>query len=290
MSAQRKEEGQARFRRGVALYREGDLSGALAELSRAYQVAPSFRILYNLAQISAEARDHAAALRYFSRYLKEGDDGIPAERRKEVGEEIEKLGDRVGRIDVRGAVRGAEVLLDEQWVGVPPLSEPLFANVGRHRVEVIWPSGERRGRVVDVAGGQTVSVQFAPPLPARREPGRPAASAPATIEPPPTPSLLALPAPVAAQQGGDRPDSRPASRWGPRIAWTVAGACAIGAAVTGLMVLRTSSDLRDRLNSFPVVPGEAEYFRTRQRHLALATDGLLIGTLVASTVALYLTY
>ncbi|MEP6652019.1 MAG: hypothetical protein ABJA82_01590 [Myxococcales bacterium] len=84
-------EAQLRFRRGITLYKEGDLSGALTEMRSAYELAPTFKILYNLAQISCERGDHHAGLRYFTRYLADGADEVPTERRQEVRQEIARL-------------------------------------------------------------------------------------------------------------------------------------------------------------------------------------------------------
>lgn len=82
---------QRRFRRGIKLYKEGVLSDALTEMGRAYELAPSFKILYNLAQISCERGDYQAGLRYFTRYLADGAEEVPTERRQEVQQEIGRL-------------------------------------------------------------------------------------------------------------------------------------------------------------------------------------------------------
>src|SRR5262245_1414760 len=67
------------FQRGIELYKEGDLSAAAVEFKRAYELVPSYKILYNMGQVSYLQHDYAAAMRYFRQYLREGDD-IPATR------------------------------------------------------------------------------------------------------------------------------------------------------------------------------------------------------------------
>src|SRR5690348_12705741 len=49
---------RSHFQRGVVLYRSGAYDAALAEFSRAYDAAPNYRILYNLAQIQAQKHDY----------------------------------------------------------------------------------------------------------------------------------------------------------------------------------------------------------------------------------------
>ena len=43
-------EARERFQRGVDLYKEGSFDAALAEFNKAYELAPNFRVLYNMAQ------------------------------------------------------------------------------------------------------------------------------------------------------------------------------------------------------------------------------------------------
>jgi tetratricopeptide (TPR) repeat protein len=47
-------EARMRFTRGVKLYHEGSYDAALAEFTKAYRLAPNYRVLYNLAQVQAE--------------------------------------------------------------------------------------------------------------------------------------------------------------------------------------------------------------------------------------------
>src|ERR1043166_1717810 len=46
------------FAHGVELYRAGAYDAALAAFTRAYELAPTYRILYNLAQVQAQRQDY----------------------------------------------------------------------------------------------------------------------------------------------------------------------------------------------------------------------------------------
>src|SRR5262249_13662226 len=70
------EDAQAAFRAGVDLYTAGDYPAALEEFERAYRLAPTYKILFNLAQVAYQRRDYVLASRYFNRYLDEGGDAI----------------------------------------------------------------------------------------------------------------------------------------------------------------------------------------------------------------------
>ncbi|HVR60246.1 MAG TPA: hypothetical protein VMU50_00030, partial [Polyangia bacterium] len=118
------DEAGTRFRRGVELYSEGDLAAAMVEFSRAYQLAPRYKILFNMAQVAYQQQDYVAALRHFRRYLADGGDEISGPRRAFAQQEIRKLEQRVARLEVK-APAGARVLVDGLEVGIAPLGAPV---------------------------------------------------------------------------------------------------------------------------------------------------------------------
>src|SRR5262245_643202 len=76
-----------RFLRGVELYKEGSYDAALAEFTRAYELVPNYRVLFNIAQVQVERHDYAAALRFFADYLRQGAADVTSERREQVERE-----------------------------------------------------------------------------------------------------------------------------------------------------------------------------------------------------------
>jgi tetratricopeptide (TPR) repeat protein len=120
----------AHFERGVEFYREGSLDAALIEFERAYELIPSVRLLFNLAQIQAERHDYAAALGLFERYTGSADPEIPEARRAEAQQEIARLRSRVAYLWVSSDVAGAQLFVNDAPVAQLPLSAPLAINPG----------------------------------------------------------------------------------------------------------------------------------------------------------------
>src|SRR5580704_19513937 len=106
------DEAKAHFKSGTDLYDENNFRGALVEFQRAYELAPSYRVLYNIGQVDMELADYAGALTAYRRYLREGGPDVPADRVREVTGELQRLKGRVGTIIVQTAA-GAEVLVDD---------------------------------------------------------------------------------------------------------------------------------------------------------------------------------
>jgi hypothetical protein len=178
---ERAQEARARYERGLQLYNEGASEGALVEFERAYQLAPTYRLLYNIALIRLQLNDYAQALKAFQEYLAEGGTEIASVRRSEVERQLSVLRSKVGRVELVSAARGADVLVDDVVVGRAPLAEALVLNPGRRRI-TIARGGLSSTAVVTVAGQDHVKVEMSLDSP------RPAPTTPAGVATPPAAS------------------------------------------------------------------------------------------------------
>ena len=274
-------EAQHRFHRGIDLYKNGDFAAAQVEFTRAYELVPNYKILYNLGQVAYQRHDHAAALRYFRQYLADGVDQISAERRHEVMGDIIDLEQRIGRLQIETPEVGAEVFVDDVLVGKTPLRALVAVNGGPRKVDLVASSGDHQTRQVDVGSGEIVRVPFPRlTLVGRRRRHRHARPRSAvTTAPAPSQAVPSIVATPSAKPGRSFP-------W---KSWTLTGLLAGGAAVTGTIALSAKRDLDTQLSRFPTDEVEVDYDKRRTRGFALATDGLLIGTAVMAAVSLYLT-
>src|SRR5688500_5179247 len=79
-SESQKAEAGAHFNSGVALYQEQAFRAALVEFERAYEIAPDYRLLYNIGQTKLRLQDYLGAVQSYETYLTEGGASIPPER------------------------------------------------------------------------------------------------------------------------------------------------------------------------------------------------------------------
>ena len=154
------EEARQHFQKGVQLFKEGNLDAALAEFRKAYQLAPSYRVLYNIAQVHYDLHNYVETLKAFRQYLSEGGSEIPADRRAQVEGEVRKLEGRVGYLEVTTNVEGVQLSVDEVPVGTLPLRIPLMVNPGTRRVSASKIGYGLTARNVTIAGGDKVQVQL----------------------------------------------------------------------------------------------------------------------------------
>lgn len=255
------EEAKSHLQSGASLYDENNFRGALVEFQKAYDLAPSYKILFNIGQVEMELQDYAGALKAYTRYLKEGGPDVSSDRATQINAEIERLRGRVGFLVVQTAP-GAQVVVDDVQVGYAPLSEPVPVAAGQHRVTVTQTGRKPIHRVFDVAGKETVTAalggnDLAPPASAQTEP----------------------PAPPAAPMTKNRTPMY--------VAWTATGVFAIGAGVFGVIAHRDSGTLSDLRNTFPVTAAQLDSQQSATTRDALITDVFLGATLVAAGIAIY---
>jgi len=280
---------QEHVRRGLALFDEGDLAGAHAELERAYAIAPSFKILYNLAQISLRRKDYVSAESELRAYLLEGKGSVSRARRKEVEATLDQASARIAIVDVHAEGAANKLAVDDTSELALPLSEPLRVNVGRHTIFVAWPSGERQTKAIETAGGDHVVLRFDPLLPELKDNPRRSrlrlASAPAPEE-----RTHGATFRLTERLADAGPTETHAKRtWPVWAAWTATALGAVGTAVTGVAALRTSHGLADERAEFPANPRTLNADASDTHRYAVAADVLGASTALLAGLALYLT-
>ena len=259
------DEARQRNTKALKLYQEeGAVDAALAEFERAYDLAPSTVILYNIGQAARTGRDYALALHAYERYLADGAAEIRADRRQEVLEQVRELRTFVAALDVRVNVKGAKIFVDDVAVGTSPLGEKLSVNAGRVRVRAAF-GGTQDSKVVVVPGGDQVTVELE-----LAESG----AGPASGGGAPTP-----------QGGGAPPPDDGASAFSPYlwIGWGGAALLGAGAAVTGGLALSESSDLHGKTYAGGQAPDDLVSQGNTVKSLGITTD-VLIGTAAAGLV------
>jgi hypothetical protein len=267
----------------VELFKESNFDGALAEFRRAQQIAPNWRVEYNLGQTYYEMQRFAEALKAFEAYLRDGGAAVPKERRAAVEADIERLRGRVATLDIAVDAEGAEVTVDGEPVeltGSGPYRVSLLVSSGRRKVSATAPGRVPSTKVVEVVGGDhaSLSMELAEVV---------VATAPATFEPSDT-SLRgdATSRPAERAPTVDEPPSK-TPIW---IAWGATGVLAAGAVTTGFLALSANKTLDARLAEYPADPRAVADARDKARTMALVSDVFIASAVVGAGVAGYLTW
>ncbi|HET9958283.1 MAG TPA: PEGA domain-containing protein [Polyangiaceae bacterium] len=259
------EEARAHFQRGVELYQERNFEAALAEFSRAHELAANYRVLFNMGQVHVERHDSVAALKAFRRYLDEGGADVPAARREQVERDIVMLKQRIAELRVRCNVNDAEILVGDTAVGKTPLTEPVLVNAGVIHLTLRKTGYAPSSRTLTAVGAEKQELEFV------LEPEQGNAG-----------TANAAPAGTALPVIEERRNMTPF--W---IGLGTTVALAGGATVFGVLTGRADNRLDDALRTYPTKESEIEDARSELRRNALLTDVLAGGALVSAAVTIY---
>ncbi len=256
-----------RFQQGVELYREGSYEGALAEFRKAYQLSPSYRVLYNIAQTQNALHDFVGASKSLAQYIAEGGFNIPAERRAQVEELSAMLKERIAHLEISTNVSGADIRVDDVSVGTSPLPRPVPVNVGTHKVSAFKAGSPETVRILTVAGREIVRVEchvIVTPAQAKLTPVSP-----------PVPLLVKAPAPT------------PPSRAKLVISISTTAALAVGTGVMGYLALDAQKNLKNQVGIYPNTAANIDAARSKSQNYGYVTDALGAATLISGGLALY---
>lgn len=291
--------GRLHFKKGVELYRLGASDAALAEFDRAYQVAPHFRILYNLAQVQAQRQRYVEALTYFQRYLHEATSPISAKRRASVRAaqlELKALvselrfvpPQRVRRTHSdekaqRATIREAKLYVDGVLRGTISLSKSLLLNAGVHQVRLEVKGYRSHVRTITLVGGENTAMRLL------LQPIEPRAVAQLK----PAKSVVLLPWSangLESKTGGDRVNANNEAGRDTTAVWLLGttGLLVGATAALGLATHRTQQDLNRELALYPANRAHIEDKRNNLRLFAQATDMVGVFAVVSAGLATYL--
>lgn len=248
------EEAKSRYSQGLKLYDDGAFEAARVQFERAYELAPSYKILYNIGLVYKQLNDFVGALKALQGYLAEGQTEVPEARRAEVTKLIEELKGIVASAVVTVNEPGAEVAIDDLPVGKSPLSDPVLLNPGKRKISVKMEGRLPDAKVITVASGDVAKVELK------------------LVEPPKTTVI------------------KSGTNLAPIIAWSVTGALAVGAGITGYLTTRAQKGLDDERDRAGTTPRTLDDKQSQLKTAALVTDILAASTVVAAGVSVYFTW
>jgi hypothetical protein len=153
-SAQEASSLEALIQEGIRLRRNGDDEKALEVFRQAERLQPSsVRVLLHLATAAQAAGHWVEADNYIRRVFEYRDDPYYRRYQSDIAMVEQIIASRVGRFQVVGAPKGAEVRLNGRVVGRVPMEEPERLEAGNYQLEVVSDGHYPLRRVQRIPGG-----------------------------------------------------------------------------------------------------------------------------------------
>ncbi len=255
-NADKMAEARRRYDLGLKLYEDANYEASRIEFERAMELAPSYRILYNIGQAYKQLNNYVAAVSAFQRYLQEGGSEVPEDRRTTVQTEITELRKRIGQIRIT-TTAGAEILVDGVVVGKAPLAGPLPVNPGLRRFGAQMPGFLPATKTITVGSSDNPELVL---------------------------KLDELPKTKFVE--------RKSNPWvvPTVVGWSVTGIGAITSGILGGLALGAKGDQTTLLGQQGASAADLTSARDKTQTLSTASDVALIGTVVAAGASVFFTY
>lgn len=257
-------EAAAHFERGVELYNDGALDGAMVEFERAYELVPDYRVLYNIARVHVEQNHYVEGINAYERYLKGGAGEISEARREQVEAALEKLRGRIANVWVTSNATGADLYVNGKAVGTLPLQKAVPLDPGTCELRVEKPGYQTSQQTLKVAGGDTPRITLdLTALPTAANP-----SPAAHVSGPPRYALTNNYTPF----------------W---VSFTATALLGGGAGAFGYLAVKRQDSLDAEYDRFPVDRERADDLRHEGKTFALVSDALTAGAILGAGFSLY---
>ena len=279
--ADKEAEAKAAFIEGFDLFNKGEYQKAADKFREAHRINPSWKLYYNIGQAEAAFKRYGVALAAFESYLASGGDEIDNSRQIEVQEEIYRLRNMVGFIEVKTS-DGATITIDGLYRGKYPVVRriPVSAAV-IHDVELVDREGHVKKDRIRVYGGDTVQLIHDPHVTETT-----AAELATSI---PNNQTAAKSDETYNARDITEPKSRPPDNrlkamriWG----WSsiaTGGALMLAGSIAGSLAMSKEKELEDNCTDAGCYSGEYDLLDSRNRIARASTVLLVTGAAVAIT-------
>ncbi len=151
------------FAAGTKLFDQGKFAEAAQSFQKAYDLRPSWKILLNIGECSAAAKEYGVALEAFQAYLSQGGDEVPLDKRDSVVAEIRVLRELVGQLNAQ-APDDAELFIDGIRRGRFPLPGSVLVSAGiNHDVKILHDGDILMQKTVRINSGNAMELNALKP-------------------------------------------------------------------------------------------------------------------------------
>jgi hypothetical protein len=153
-------DARTEFNRGIDLFAEQKYEAAVASFRKAYELKPTWKLLYNIGQCEAALKRFGLSIDAFEQYLAQGGDDIPSDKLDYVLDELDKMRRMVGNVKI-SAPDGMEIWIDQIHRGTTPTNTPITVTAGISH-EIVLKQDGKDVHVTNekVRGGSVVEVEF----------------------------------------------------------------------------------------------------------------------------------
>jgi PEGA domain len=156
------QEAATRYGRGIALYKDGDYSAALAEFRAAYRALPSWEVLYNIGLCERRLYKYGDSVKNLEAYLAQGGPRVPKDRRDAVARELSEIRALTAIVVINVTGDPADVTIDGEAVGSSPFKDPFLLGPGKKVFRASREGDVSAEKAEEIVSGTSVTIVLTP--------------------------------------------------------------------------------------------------------------------------------
>lgn len=149
---------KAEYEGAKILYVDKDFASAIAKFQRAYELSSDARLLFNIAVCQKNLRKYSKMLATVRRYLEDGAAILSADDKAQAQEIVKTVEAFVSELKLTVDEKDAEVYVDEEKLGITPITGATFLDVGLRKITVKKKGYKDAVVTRQVPGGGPVTV------------------------------------------------------------------------------------------------------------------------------------
>jgi hypothetical protein len=130
-----KDAARKHFKKGVELFKAEEYTKALESFLASDELFHHPKTVLNIANCYEKLFELPLAMTYYTLYLEEAGGEATEAEKKDIDAKMERMKDKVGRIEVEAGVTG-ELVVDGKSIGQLPAPGPMFVYAGTHSVVI----------------------------------------------------------------------------------------------------------------------------------------------------------
>jgi hypothetical protein len=151
---------KAEYEGGKILYVDKDFASAIAKFQRAYELSSDARLLFNIAVCQKNLRKYSKMLATIRRYLEDGAAILTADDKAQAQEIVKTVEAFVSELKLNVDEKDAEVYVDDEKLGVTPITGSAFLDVGIRKIRVTKKGFKDAIVNKQVPGGGAIAVDI----------------------------------------------------------------------------------------------------------------------------------
>jgi hypothetical protein len=151
-------QAEADYQAGRLLYGDGDFAGASLKFKQAFEASKDVRLLWNMAACEKNLRHYSKVFKLVERYVELGGAVLPEADKRDASDLLDAMKSYVSRVKISVNEPEATITIDDEVIGMSPLTETVLLDMGSRRIRVTKPGFSEYSDTLQVQGASELPV------------------------------------------------------------------------------------------------------------------------------------